>query len=272
MSKLTNGANNTQLEEIIKYISDNIRIPIISGDGGFAPVGTVAFFDATIAPSGWLACDGTVHKISDYPNLAIYYASVHGSANYYGGDGTTTFAVPNLQGEFLRGTGTNGHTGQGNGGSVGVHQDATTQEMRYGHRDSGLISFYDNKVDGTQLENTDGYASATGNAGLINVSGSATTSGNVTEYGYYARPTNTSFLICVKASVEENVGIDLVQTLTAGQTTIVFNSDRIRTDSTFEFFADVFGINIEAVTVTNGTLTLVFSEQQNDINIKVRVS
>ena len=39
------------------------------------------------------------------------------------GDGVTTFKVPNLLGEFLRGTGTNSYTNQGSGANVGVHQD-----------------------------------------------------------------------------------------------------------------------------------------------------
>lgn len=158
-----------------------------------SPIGTILAFGGSNVPTGWHLCDGTALSRTTYKALFAIIGT-----NFGVGDGSTTFNLPDLRGEFLRGAGTNGHSGQGSGGSVGEHQDATTQEMRYGHRDSGLISFYDNKVDGTQLKNTDGYASAEGNAGLINVNGSATTSGSVTDYGYYARPTNTSVNYIIK--------------------------------------------------------------------------
>lgn len=66
------------------------------GNGGTSdtPLGQVAFFDDTVAPAGWLVADGTVYNISDYPDLANQYERVHGSKNFYGGNGTTTFAVP----------------------------------------------------------------------------------------------------------------------------------------------------------------------------------
>lgn len=66
------------------------------GNGGTSdtPLGQVAFFDDVVAPAGWLIADGTVYNISDYPDLANQYERVHGSKNFYGGNGTTTFAVP----------------------------------------------------------------------------------------------------------------------------------------------------------------------------------
>ena len=76
-------------------------------------------------PDYFLSCDGTVYNISDYPYLAEHFKTEFGSYNYFGGNGTTTFAVPDLRGEFLRGTGTNSHASQGSGESVGIHQDGT---------------------------------------------------------------------------------------------------------------------------------------------------
>ena len=63
---------------------------------GFTPVGTVITVIGVNAPSNYVECDGTVYPISTYPDLAAYFSSQFGVANYYGGDGTTTFAVPNL--------------------------------------------------------------------------------------------------------------------------------------------------------------------------------
>ena len=50
------------------------------------------------APTHYLKCDGTVYNISAYPVLAKYFETQFGSKNYFGGNGTTTFAVPNVTG------------------------------------------------------------------------------------------------------------------------------------------------------------------------------
>jgi microcystin-dependent protein len=46
-------------------------------------------------PLGFLECDGTIYNVPDYPDLAAYLGSS------YGGDGTTTFGVPNYKGRVL---------------------------------------------------------------------------------------------------------------------------------------------------------------------------
>lgn len=163
--------------------------------GGYAPLGTINFFDATVAPQDWLACDGSVYNIADYPQLAEWYATQHGASNFYGGDGTTTFAVPDLQGEFLRGTGTNSHTNQGSGAALGVHQDGTEHKtVTYGGGNLGI------KNANTNVSNPDYVSSAS----ATNYFTSASTDSSTEGY-YTSRPTNTSFLICVKAVVAGEV-------------------------------------------------------------------
>lgn len=51
-------------------------------------------------PTGWLICDGSEHKISDYPSLGALLGST------YGGDGQTTFNVPDLGDRFVLGAAT----------------------------------------------------------------------------------------------------------------------------------------------------------------------
>jgi microcystin-dependent protein len=53
-------------------------------------VGQIIMFAGNYAPQGWALCDGHVLAIADYQPLF----SVIGTT--YGGDGTTTFALPNL--------------------------------------------------------------------------------------------------------------------------------------------------------------------------------
>ena len=101
------------------------------GSGDSTPVGTVIYYAGLTAPNGYLKCDGSIYNITDYSDLAFFIKTNYGAENYFGGDGTTTFAVPDWRGEFFRASGTNSHANQGSGANVGVHQDATEVPMVY---------------------------------------------------------------------------------------------------------------------------------------------
>ena len=60
-------------------------------------VGTVAFFARSSAPTGWLKCNGAAVSRTDYEDLFDSIGTTYGS-----GDGSTTFNLPDLRGEFLR--------------------------------------------------------------------------------------------------------------------------------------------------------------------------
>lgn len=60
--------------------------------------GLVAMFARNVAPSGWLKCNGAAVSRTTY---AALYAAI--STTFGAGDGSTTFNVPDLRGEFLRG-------------------------------------------------------------------------------------------------------------------------------------------------------------------------
>lgn len=122
------------------------------------PVGHIMAVMGKVAPKHYLMCDGNNYNIADYPYLSQYITTQFGAVNHFGGDGTTTFAVPDLRGEFLRGTGVNQHANQTSGLDVGEHQDATL---------------------------------TTSSANGTLVAGSTSTK-------YSAVPTNTSVLYCIK--------------------------------------------------------------------------
>ncbi len=65
--------------------------------------GVIWMFAGNFAPRNWAICDGTLLNISQ--NQALY--SILGT--YYGGDGRTTFALPDLRGRAAMGSG----SGQG---------------------------------------------------------------------------------------------------------------------------------------------------------------
>lgn len=194
-----NYGNDSQIAEIVKYISDTMKFPIMGAGGGFAPIGTINSYMGTTAPIGWLACDGTVYNISDYPDLATHIASHFGSTNFFGGNGTTTFGVPDLRGEFLRGTGTNSHTNQGSGANVGVHQDATEHiNICIGTGSGNLFFDKSTTIEGSQNADTSFDVDSDYN---VSVPSSRTTTDFDTVYT--SRPTNTSVLFIIKATVSD---------------------------------------------------------------------
>jgi len=60
--------------------------------------GMVAQFAMITPPTGWLKCNGALISRSIYPDLFAAIGTVYGV-----GDGNTTFGLPDLRGEFVRG-------------------------------------------------------------------------------------------------------------------------------------------------------------------------
>jgi len=62
------------------------------------PAGTVLMFASQTAPNGYLECDGSNVSRSTFSDLFNAISTTFGS-----GDGSTTFTLPDLRGEFVRG-------------------------------------------------------------------------------------------------------------------------------------------------------------------------
>ena len=194
-------ATKEQLISIVQDMASKISVPTIGIGGGYAPIGTVISYMGVTAPQDYLACDGSTYNISAYPDLADLFQSQFGSANFFGGDGTTTFAVPDLRGEFLRGTGTNSHTNQGNGATVGTHQDAT-EVLPIGY-DKDFKALYTSAAPtdtNSSCKKADTYirTSSPDTKGYRYGSNSNWDSTD-TAIRITTRPTNTSILWCIKA-------------------------------------------------------------------------
>jgi phage-related tail fiber protein len=65
---------------------------------GGIPAGAVQSFAMNTAPTGWLDCDGSAVSRTTYSTLYTAIGTTFGV-----GDGSTTFNVPDLRGEFIRG-------------------------------------------------------------------------------------------------------------------------------------------------------------------------
>ena len=62
------------------------------------PVGTILTFGASTPPSGFLECNGSAISRSTYASLFSILSTTHGA-----GDGSSTFNIPDLRGQFVRG-------------------------------------------------------------------------------------------------------------------------------------------------------------------------
>lgn len=92
-------------------------------------IGEIRMFAGNFAPAGWLFCDGVLLPISEYDTLFNLIGTT------YGGDGQSTFALPDLRGRIPI------HMGTGGGGSYVLAQmdgvetvTLTTQQIpSHGH-------------------------------------------------------------------------------------------------------------------------------------------
>ena len=102
--------NNTAWIEVANLDQNASRFEPVNA----VPVGAVNTFAMNVPPAGWLACDGALVSRTTYSSLFNVVGSTYGS-----GDGSTTFKLPDLRGEFVRGwdDGRGVDTGRGFGSS-----------------------------------------------------------------------------------------------------------------------------------------------------------
>jgi microcystin-dependent protein len=82
-------------------------------------VAEIRIFACNFAPTGWATCDGQILPISQ--NTALF--SLLGT--FYGGDGKSTFALPNLDGSCAVGQGNGAGLSQRFIGETGGEQNVT---------------------------------------------------------------------------------------------------------------------------------------------------
>lgn len=201
------------LQNTIERYHEDFVYPYQNGatHTGCVPLGTILPYFGETAPTHFLICDGTEYAKADYPELAEHLLALTDPSPYVVSGDNTKFKVPDLRGEFLRGTGTNSHTNQGNGANVGVHQNATES---MGLNEWGTYML-------TELKDpyrADGNNNVTKNMDTVIAEGDVrrylelpagsfmTQSDATNKARYTSRPTNTSVLYCV---AYKNIYIDL---------------------------------------------------------------
>jgi microcystin-dependent protein len=159
------------------------------------PAGAVQAFAMNSAPSGWLAADGTAVSRSTYATL---FAAI--STTYGVGDGSTTFALPDLRGYFVRGSGTNSDGTAA--GTFGVKQADDLKSHTHGVTDPGhvhIFTTYRNTADVSQGGGIQGFANFNTGSGSVTQAQNNTTGISINSTGgAETRPKNIAMLYCIK--------------------------------------------------------------------------
>lgn len=82
------------------YRNDNGNLSLIAGSTLYAdaPIGAIQAFGGSVAPSGWLLCQGQAISRTIYADLFAVIGT-----NFGVGDGSTTFNLPDLEGKVTAG-------------------------------------------------------------------------------------------------------------------------------------------------------------------------
>jgi microcystin-dependent protein len=166
------------------------------GPSGGIPTGAIMIFGSMVPPSGWLACDGSIVLISDYPNLFLAIGCSFGCVP------APYFVLPDLRGYFVRGW-NSGVTGAG-GIDSGREFASVQQDQIQPHKH---INSNNDCVDYTTLNGvgTGKYNTWCDSDGVRNGAGAALTDdGTYPEQlatgviGTETRPVNIALLYCIK--------------------------------------------------------------------------
>lgn len=152
------------------------------------PIGTVISYMGLTAPKDYLACDGAEYNIADYPSLASHFQQQFGSSNHFGGDGETTFAVPDMRNLFLRGY--HGDAEKQLSGDVGAKQEATQHPLAWNAGSNFNI------IAGATTKNSDESPGSVGGYLYTRMSTYSASSNS----SYTSRPVNMAVLYCIKAT------------------------------------------------------------------------
>lgn len=139
------------------------------------PTGAVFYFAANAAPTGYLVCNGSTISRTTYAALFAVVGTTFGA-----GDGATTFKLPDLRGEFIRGW--DNSRGVDSGRSFGSFQ---ADELKSHTHNSQYDTRTPSGID---------YSGANEIAGL----GTDRTYPTTATGGSETRPRNIALLPCIK--------------------------------------------------------------------------
>lgn len=172
----------------------------LNGQAGswYTPPGAVMSFAMASAPLGWLKANGQALSRSTYAALFAAIGTLYGA-----GDGSSTFNLPDLRGEFIRGW--DDARGVDSGRVLGSWQkgsahsiDSGTNAAVIGDRDANTTDPATVRSNlGYDAGNAANYAASVGQHNVVATSGLALADTSDGVWGV-TRPRNTALLICIK--------------------------------------------------------------------------
>lgn len=122
---------------------------VTGGGGASTPAGVVVPFAGSSAPTGYLMCDGATVSRTTYADLFAAIGTTFGA-----GDGSTTFALPNLKGRVVVGVdaGQTEFDTLGETGGAKTHTLTSTEIPAHTHSDGTLAT--DTEASHTHSEGT----------------------------------------------------------------------------------------------------------------------
>lgn len=121
------------------YVNDgtkwtHVETPSTPGGSGGVPVGTVFYHATNVTPVGYLEANGAQVSRTAYAALFAAIGTTYGIGN-----GSTTFTLPDLRGEFIRGW--DDSRGVDTGRTIGTWQKGSFIAGGAGPRGDGIIPF-----------------------------------------------------------------------------------------------------------------------------------
>jgi microcystin-dependent protein len=172
-----------------KYVDDEIAGIDVSDP---TPSGTIIYTARTTAPTGYLKANGAAVSRTTYADLFTAIGTIYGS-----GDGSTTFNVPDLRGEFVRGF--DDSRGVDSGRTLGSAQAEMIGQHNHTVNDPGhshSLNYTPIKDGGGILAGRDGPAHNMSTGGGVN--GNTTGISINNNSGTENRPRNVALLACIK--------------------------------------------------------------------------
>ncbi|MEN2426979.1 tail fiber protein [Chromobacterium vaccinii] len=159
--------------------------------------GQVAFFAMSAPPLGWLKANGAAVSRKDYPSL---FAAL---GTYYGaGDGSTTFNLPDLRGEFVRGW--DDGRGVDGGRGFGTKQNPTAIRCLIDKYSGGYpagtfaVGAWDTENDWTNTVVEGNKTPTELNNTTYYVANASAVPGSGDNGAFSTRPRNIALLACIK--------------------------------------------------------------------------
>lgn len=180
-----------------------MKILIVEDDGKFKtlnglptdiPKGAVLPFAMSAIPEGWLKCNGAAISRTVYNNLFSLIGTTYGA-----GDGSTTYNLPDLRGEFVRGWDDSrgvdtSRTLGTNQGSANLSHAHTITDPKHTH-----VVTLTSGAAGSSVGNNVSAGLSNNLSAVVNTMSSVATGITINNSGdTESRPRNVALMYCIK--------------------------------------------------------------------------